>query len=358
MRAVKGFFLTLFVLAVIAGAAFGVLAWRRAVDARSLDKIIVEPAPPQPPAPPEAPSVDPRLEGLLPREDGARLLWAPDAGEHLEAAGFSDNGSLVFSASSTEGKATRWRVYDLAIASGTPQVLFDGPEARIVSGNRALHRNAGRLCYSKEDASGVFDIWCSDPEGHDEKRLTGHDGKEDLVSPTISPDGAWVAFEVDGERDPISRKPIGSAIWKIGLNGANIQQLTRGADDRHPSWSDDGKKIYFQRRAPNGSWDVFSMEADGTDPAPLLRTPDLDELFPVRRAATDDFLIVESSASAAPRLKTLDAVTKAGRYPTAGQSGPESRPSVSPDGKIASFLAPTDPSRPDTLGIWLIQLQD
>ena len=358
MRAVKGFFLTLFVLAVLGGAAFGVLAWRRAVDARSLDNIVVEPAPPQPVAPPDETPVDPRLEGYLPRQDGARLIWAPEKGEHLAAAGFTDNDSLVFSASSTDGKAARWRVYALRMASGTPEALFDGSEPRIVSGNRSAHRNAGRLCYSKPDADGVFDVWCSDLEGRNERRLTGHDGKENLMSPTISPDGAWVAFEVDGEKDPISRKPIGSAVWKIGLTGAGIQQLTRGADDRHPSWSDDGKKIYFQRRMPDGNWDLYSMEADGTDPAPILRTVDVDELFPVRRAATDDFLLSEVSGSGTSRLKMLDAVTKAGSYPTAGLSGPETWPSVSPDGKIASFLAPADPSKPDALGLWLVQLQD
>lgn len=358
MRAVKGFFLTLFILAVLAGAAFGVLAWRRAVEARSLADVVVEPAPPQPIAPPDDAPIDPRLQGFLPREDGARLIWAPASGEHLAAAGFTDNDSLIFSASSTDGAAARWRVYGLQIASGTPEALFDGRDARIVSGNRSAHRNADRLCYSKPDAAGVFDVWCSDLEGKGEKKLTGHDGTEDLMSPTISPDGAWVAFEVDGDKDPISGKPIGSTIWKIGLNGAGIQQLTRGADDRHPSWSDDGKKLYFQRRMPDGNWDLYSMEADGTDPAPILRTVDVDELFPVRRAATDDFLLSEVSASGTPRLKMLDAVTKAGRYPTAGLYGPETRPSVSPDGKIASFLAPTDPSDPDALGIWLVQLQD
>lgn len=373
MRVVKGFFLTLFILAVFGGSAFGVLAWRQAVEARSLENIVIEPAPPQPMLPQEEVPVDPRLEGLLPRGDGARLLWAPDVGEHLAAAGFSDDGSLVFSASSTDGKADHWRVYSLDIASGTPEIRFDGAEARVVSGNRSSHRDAGRLCYSKPDDAGIFDVWCSDLEGKDEKRLTGHDGKEDLISPSISPDGEWVVFEVNGDRlsKPAASskigKPIGSpvelrhgasTVWKIGLNGAGIQQLTRGADDRHPSWSDDGKKISFQRRMPDGNFDVFSMEVDGTDPTPILRTFDVDELFPVRRAASDEFMMAEISASGAPRLKLLDAITKSGRYPTAGLTGPESWPSITPDGKIASFLAPVDLSKPDASGIWLVQLED
>lgn len=365
MRIVKGFFLSLFVLAVLVGASFGVLAWRQAVNAHSLDKVVIEPAPPQPPAPSEVIPVDPRLESLLKRADGARLLWAPEAGEHLEAAGFSDNGTLILSADSNVDKISSWRVYSLAISAGTPVTLLDGAEARIVSGNRSAHRNAGRLCYSKQGASGIFDVWCSNLEGKGEKQVTVHDGKEDLISPAISPDGSWLAFEVNSDRSTKPGKTSGnpqdrhgaSTVWKIGLGGTHLQQLTRGGDDRHPSWSDDGKKIYFQRHMPDGNWDVYSMEADGTEPAPILRTSDINEMFPVRRAATDDFLMVESSASSTPRLKLLDAVTKSGRYPTSGL-GPETWPSVSPDGKIASFLAPTDPSHPDALGIWLVQLDD
>jgi hypothetical protein len=366
MRIPKVFFLGLSVAAVLGGATAGVLAWRQAVDAHSLDKVLIEPAPPQAPAPSEEIPVDPRLESLLPREDGARLLWAPGPGEHLAAAGFSDNGTLNFSTSSTDNKAPVWRVYSLAISSGTPVVLESGSAARLVSGNRSAHRNAGRLCYSKQADSGIFDVWCSNLDGLGEKQVTVHDGKEDLISPTISPDGSWLAFEVNSDRSAKSGKPLGSAaqqphgsstIWKIGLNGGDIQQLTRGGDDRHPSWSDDGKKIYFQRRMPDGNWDIFSMEADGTQPTPILRTTDVDEMFPVRRAATDDFLMVVASASTTPRLKLLDSVTKSGSYPTGG-IGPETWPSISPDGKLASFLAPTDPANPDSLGIWLLQLEN
>jgi hypothetical protein len=356
MRAVKGFFLTLFVLAVLGGAAFGVLAWRQAMDARSLDNVIKEPAPPQDAPQADEIPVDPRLQGLLSRHDGARLLWAPETGERLLSAGFSDNGALVASVAYLQGKTEHGRVYALQIASGTPETLLDG-DARVVSGDRSSQRNAGKLCYAKKGES-VFDIWCSDLSGKNEKRLTTHDGAEDLMAPSVSPDGTWVAFEADGTEDPVSHKRTGGAIWKIGLNGAGIQQLTRGADDRAPSWSADGKKLYFQRRMPDGNWDAFFMEADGTDPTPLLRTVDLDELFPVRRGATDDFLLIEAASGTDARLKLLDAVTKAGTYLTDGRSGPESRPSVSPDGKLASFLAPTDPAKPEALGLWLVQLGD
>ena len=98
------------------------------------------------------------------------------------------------------------------------------------------------------------------------------------------------------------------------------------------------------------------MDSDGKNPAPLLRTHEEDELSPVRRGATETFVIAEAPMGAATRIKALDAVTKAGRYLTAGSSGADTSPSISPDGAIASFLAPVSPEHPGQIGLWLIQL--
>ncbi len=357
MRAFKRLLLVLLVLGVLGGAGFGVFWIKKEVDARSLAGVIVEPAPPQPPAPAEAASLDPRLAGLLPRKDGARLLYAPDAGTRLVSADFIDNGTLILSATSTQGKDAHWSVLRLEAASGTPEIVFDSTTPRLTSGHRSAHRNVGKLCYSERDPKrGVFEIWCADLDGKNPKQVTTHDGKEDLMSPAISPDGAWVAFEVDGTRDPISHKPIGSTIWKTRLDGSDLQQLTRGADDRHPTWSDDSRELYFQRRFVDGNWDMYAMQADGKNPAPLLRTYDVDELFPVRRASTDEFVVVEATSDTDARLKKIDSVTKAGAYLTDGRSGPETSPSISPDGEIVAFLAPVSPAQPNALGLWLTSI--
>jgi len=353
MRVFKGFIAAVFVLAVISGVGYGVLTVKRSADASSLANVVVEPAPPQAPAPEEPKKIDPRLEGLVARDDGARLLWAPEAGERPLAAGFADNGTLIVSATSTAGKEHRWKILKIDVAAAEAAAVFDAPRPRLASSHRAAHRNAGTMCYASPDERGVSEIWCSNLEGKDEKRLTTHDGKEDLVAPAISPDGVWAAFEVNDDR---LKKPTGASVWKIGLNGANIQQLTRGGDDRRPTWSDDGRKIYFQRRAPNGTWDAYVMDADGKNPAPLLRTHDEDETFPVRRGATEEFILSEGRPDAPSRVKALDAVTKAGRYLTSGANGAETSPSISPDGALVSFLAPLSPAEPDRIGVWLIQM--
>ncbi len=352
MRVFKGTILAAFLLAVLAGVGYGVLTVKRAADASSLANIVVEPAPPQPPMPEEPKRVDPRLEGLLAREDGARLLWAPEAGERPIAAGFADNGTLIVSATATEGKEARWKILRVDLATAAATTLFDGTKPRTVSSHRAAHRNAGTMCHSAPDERGVREIWCAGLDGADEKRLTRHDGAEDLVAPAISPDGVWVAFEVNDDR---ARRPTGGSIWKIGLNGANIQQLTRGGDDRAPSWSEDGRRILFQRRAPNGRWDAYVMDADGKNPAPLLRTNDEDELWPAPRGASDEIVLAEAAGDGPARVKALDGVTKSGRYLTSGAYGAETSPSASPDGLLVSFLAPLSPEEPDRIGVWLVE---
>ena len=355
MRAFKRFLLVVLVLGVLGGAAFGVLWAKKQADAHSLDGVIVEPAPPQPAAPKEEKKIDARLEGFLPRKDGARLVYAPEAGTKLLSASFIDNGTLIMSTSVTKGKDTRWSLTRLDLKTATPAAILDGAVPRLASSHRAAHRNAGRFCYAERDAKrGVFEIWCADLDGKNPKQITMHDGKEDLMSPAISPDGAWIAFEVDADRP----KPQGAAIWKVRLDGSDLQQLTRGADDRKPTWSDDGLKLYFQRRpvAAGASWDMYGMDADGKNSGPILRTYDEDELFPTRAASTSAFIVAEAASDTPARLKKIDAVTKAGEYLTDGASGSETSPSVSPDGALVAFLAPVSPDQPDMLGVWLVAI--
>lgn len=352
------FYLAIIIVAILLGAAgvtgYHVLVARREAAARSLENIVIEPAPPQAPAPEEPKRIDPRLEGLLARADGARLLWAPEAGERAYAAAFIDGRTVVVSATATAGKQESWKVLLVDVASASSTAVFDGTRRRATSGHRPAHREAASLCYASPDARGVSEIWCAGLDGQDERRLTTHDGKEDLVAPALSPDGEWIAFEVNDDRQ---KKPTGGTVWRIGLNGANLEQLTRGADDRAPSWSADGRHIYFQRRLPDGGWDAYAMDADGKDPAPLLRTHDEDEVSVARRGSTEEFVMAEGPRGGASRIRLLDSVTKSGRYLTGGGQEPETSPSISPDGALVAFLAPVSPEEPDRLGLWLVGLE-
>jgi Tol biopolymer transport system component len=82
------------------------------------------------------------------------------------------------------------------------------------------------------DRSGSQEIWVTDPEGHSSVQLT-HFGGPMVGSPSWSPEGSKVAFDSNCQ------------IYVIGVDGGIPGQLTRFGENCAPSWSRDGKFIYF-----------------------------------------------------------------------------------------------------------------
>ena len=80
--------------------------------------------------------------------------------------------------------------------------------------------------------------------------------------PAISPDGTEIAFVSfrDGEDE----------IYKIKTDGSVLMQLTDNLiSDDSPQFSPDGQKIVFRSKRENLSYDIFIMNADGTEQANL-----------------------------------------------------------------------------------------
>jgi hypothetical protein len=72
---------------------------------------------------------------------------------------------------------------------------------------------------------------------------------------------------------------------------------------------------------------------------------------------TNEIAFVASASDTPAQVRLLDVVTKSGQWLTGPGLGPESLVSVSPDGQLASFVAPVDVSSTSTsLGIWLMPL--
>jgi Tol biopolymer transport system component len=76
-----------------------------------------------------------------------------------------------------------------------------------------------------------------------------------LSSLSWSPAGDQIAFDVV---DPKTEK---YSIWKINVDGTNMEQLTEGAYDREPSWFPDGTKLIFSRaRDENSPRSICAVE--------------------------------------------------------------------------------------------------
>jgi Tol biopolymer transport system component len=121
------------------------------------------------------------------------------------------------------------------------------------------------------------------PDGTDRKVIASGGFPGD---PSWSPDGQKIAFTRDFHED----------IWVMNADGTGQVQLTTDPSrDRDPSWSPDGSKIAFQssRDDPNAAtcdrpglppphckFDIFVMNADGSNQTNVTNTPALDETEP------------------------------------------------------------------------------
>jgi Tol biopolymer transport system component/DNA-binding winged helix-turn-helix (wHTH) protein len=116
----------------------------------------------------------------------------------------------------------------------------------------------GRVAFAS-DRSGSFEIWVTDPAGRNPQQLTSIGGLG-AGSPRWSPDGNHIIFDSRMHGDPNlyiipSRTP-----------GAGPRQLTYNtAEDVVPSWSNDGKYIYFSSSRGGSRHEIWKMPVNGKD---------------------------------------------------------------------------------------------
>ncbi|MEQ1516332.1 MAG: prolyl oligopeptidase family serine peptidase, partial [Usitatibacteraceae bacterium] len=114
---------------------------------------------------------------------------------------------------------------------GDPQLARDGADVAYV----LVNVDDKRENYETS-------VWRVTTANAEARQLTM--GKHDF-SPRWSPDGKWLAFLRQGDKDA-SGKPAPAQLWVLPMNGGEAQQLTRlpkGA--ANPVWSNDGKTIAF-----------------------------------------------------------------------------------------------------------------
>ncbi len=97
------------------------------------------------------------------------------------------------------------------------------------------------VCVS--NASGHNNLWLLQADGSNPRPLTTQ--AVDDAWPAVAPDGRTVVFSSRG------------SLWRVGLDGNELRQLTQGQDDRNPCFTPDGQTvIYTAVGAQSQLWQV------------------------------------------------------------------------------------------------------
>ena len=124
-----------------------------------------------------------------------------------------------------------------------------------------------------------------------------------------------------------------SDIYTIRPDGSEFTNLTNSVfSETMPAWSPDGESIAFvsdrDGMVPRvGKWDIFVMNADGTDVTNVTRTPDAYEMEPAWAPDGVTLLFVRTSSEGSSMI-ALDTVSGEER-----SLGRGFNPDISPDGK-------------------------
>ena len=157
---------------------------------------------------------------------------------------FMDGHRLVYSEETSEEQPSIWRA-DLAAAGGSVVEKKKIVSTQFWEMDAQPSPDGSRVVWVSL-RTGSAQIWASTRNGEDQLQLTHLDGG--CGTPRWSPDGKWVAFDFYGQAATgnVANQHAPPQIFVIDSEGRNLRQITTGANQNMvPSWSGDGKAIYF-----------------------------------------------------------------------------------------------------------------
>jgi Tol biopolymer transport system component/DNA-binding winged helix-turn-helix (wHTH) protein len=184
------------------------------------------------------------------------LAWTPDGRE------------IIFS-SARGGSPSLWKI---AFAGGTPEAVQ--PSGEQVS-NLALNHQGTQLAYTQNIRDlNLWQLELADPSAKPKAPTLFFSSTRQESQPQFSPDGKRVVF-VSGRSGQIE-------LWTCESAGQNAVQLTQqnGPFAGSPRWSPDGTQIAFETRGNQHQPDIYVIAAEGGKPPRRFTTEDSEDIRP------------------------------------------------------------------------------
>jgi Tol biopolymer transport system component/DNA-binding winged helix-turn-helix (wHTH) protein len=203
---------------------------------------------------------------------GTEALWrVPFSGGTPRPVTLAGNKALVPSISrrgnelayqQAIGKDNMWRIH---VKNG--RLLPEPATIAIAAKGRKMRPSFspdGKKIAFESDRLGAMEIWSCDIHGISCAELTSLHGI--AGTPRWSPDGQSIAFEFHpGEL---------AEVYVVDVNGALPRQITSipGADNLAPSWSRDGRWLYFSSKRGREPFQLWKVPVAGGAPVQVSRT--------------------------------------------------------------------------------------
>lgn len=177
--------------------------------------------------------------------DGKRITKTVAKGNIILSPRWSRDGTkLIYSAE----RDRQWGIYMIDLTNMTERKVFSSKGLNI-AGDFLPERNDFVFSSSKDGNPDIYIM-----KGNEIIRLTSLYSIE--VSPTVSPDGKYIAFTSDRGGTP--------QIYTMRRDGSDIRRITfEGSYNTSPAWSPKGDKIVFSGRQ-GATNQIFTINPDGT----------------------------------------------------------------------------------------------
>jgi eukaryotic-like serine/threonine-protein kinase len=143
-------------------------------------------------------------------------------------------------------------------------MIHEAAQALISSSRRddsASYSPDGSHIAFVSNRTGPLEIWVSTADGKDPVQLTAVPDWADVGDPRWSPDGGRIAYDARLTADSALK------VFTVSASGGTPQPLTSGtANDLRPTWSRDGRWVYFasDRGGASNIWKVASSGGPAT----------------------------------------------------------------------------------------------